>query len=163
MFLKNFLKFKIGFKSKSAYRDNVCIIVKNRSNKFLVVKDVKGYWGFVQGGVSRKDKDRVCAAFRELKEEVGLSEKDVKFIGLSKVKNRYDWPKSFNRDGYRGQKQVFCLLELKKAKKLVLGKKELKDYLWVDKDELKFFFKYDWRNHLKCVEKMSKEFPDFFK
>lgn len=145
----------------SNYRDNVCIIIKNKEDKFLVVNDVRGFWGFVQGGVEKHDKSKTEAAFRELKEEIGFNKRDVSLVGFSKIEHKYNW--AYVHDGHCGQKQSFCLMKLNKDKKVVLGKNELDNFLWVDFDELGIFFRYSLRKHNKVLPKIVDEFPSFFK
>ena len=66
-----------------SYRKNVGLIVLNLKNELLVCrrKDQKT-WQFPQGGIDSGESPRV-AAYRELFEEVGIKQKDVKIIQKS--------------------------------------------------------------------------------
>ena len=73
-------------------------------------------WQFPQGGIDEGETPRE-AVLREIKEEVGLSEKDVEVICESKDWFKYDVPrdrrpKYFRKNVYKGQNQKWFLLRL---------------------------------------------------
>jgi len=100
---------------KEGYRPNVGIVILNDSNKVLWAKRVaEDAWQFPQGGIDEGESLEE-AMYRELMEEVGLSQDHVEIIGKTKNWLRYDVPKHWvRRDGsarYKGQKQIWFLLK----------------------------------------------------
>ena len=96
------------------FRANVGIILANDDNKLLLGGRVgaKG-WQFPQGGI-KSDETPEQALYRELKEEVGLTERDVKIVAVTRGWLRYRLPKRFIRQQQPvciGQKQKWFLLE----------------------------------------------------
>ena len=70
-------------------------------------------WQFPQGGINRGESPRE-AMFRELWEELGLFENQVRIISRTKDWLRYDvhgWICRDLRGIYKGQKQIWFLLE----------------------------------------------------
>ncbi len=100
------------------YRKNVGLIVCNNRRQVLWARSVrhKG-WQFPQGGVDRKE-SALEAAYRELHEEVGLTDENVKLLGSTKNWLYYDVPSSIKRRSrrnnqyFRGQKQRWFLFHL---------------------------------------------------
>lgn len=102
---------------KEGFRANVGIIVTNRQGKVLLAKRVNNpnAWQFPQGGISENETP-MDAMYRELKEELGITAKEVEVLAESKHWLRYRLPKRFQRfDGHAhciGQKQKWFLLLL---------------------------------------------------
>ena len=96
---------------------NVGIIVMNAEGKLLWARRFgsASAWQFPQGGISENETP-LDAMYRELKEELGMSAKDVKLIAESKTWLRYRLPTRFQRhdDSQHcvGQKQKWFLLKL---------------------------------------------------
>ena len=71
--------------------------------------------GSFQGGIQDGETPEE-AMYRELMEEVGLDRKHVRLVAQTKDWLRYDVPKNWIRrdwrDRYKGQKQIWFLLEL---------------------------------------------------
>ena len=71
-------------------------------------------WQFPQGGINRGESPRE-AMFRELWEELGLFENQVRIISRTEDWLRYDvpdrWIRRDLRGIYKGQKQIWFLLE----------------------------------------------------
>ena len=93
-----------------SYRKNVGLIVLNQKNQLLVCrrKDQQT-WQFPQGGIDAGESPR-AAAHRELCEEVGIKQKDVKIIQKSSHWYHYDLPKKYQKRSesmkqFRGQTQ----------------------------------------------------------
>lgn len=98
------------------YRPNVGIIICNRRSQVLWARRYgQNSWQFPQGGINA-DETPEQAMFRELQEEVGLSQQDVKIIATTSGWLRYKLPKRMvrwdNTPVCIGQKQKWFLLEL---------------------------------------------------
>jgi putative (di)nucleoside polyphosphate hydrolase len=98
------------------FRANVGIILANDNGKLMLGGRVGARgWQFPQGGILR-DEDPEVAMFRELEEEVGLSEEDVEVLGVTDDWLRYRLPNKFVRRNSMplciGQKQRWFLLRL---------------------------------------------------
>lgn len=101
---------------KNGYRKNVGIILCNSINQLLICKRLnEKSWQFPQGGFE-KNESAITAMFRELYEEIGLSNNDVIILGKTKNWLKYDLPKKYQRktNGQLcvGQKQIWFLLRL---------------------------------------------------
>jgi putative (di)nucleoside polyphosphate hydrolase len=101
---------------RDGYRPNVGMIITNSANQVFWGKRVKQHaWQFPQGGVQHGE-TLEQAMYRELHEEVGLLPQHVKILGRTRNWMRYEVPQNPNRrDGrtaYRGQKQIWFLLQL---------------------------------------------------
>lgn len=122
------------------YRSNVGIILANDAGKLLLGGRVgnKG-WQFPQGGMNAGESPEQ-AMFRELHEEVGLTDADVAVLGVTRDWLRYRLPDRFVRRGSRplciGQKQRwFVLRMLSQDERVCLdraGKPEFDRWRWVD-------------------------------
>ena len=99
------------------FRPNVGIILTSRQGGVLWARRVGGQdaWQFPQGGINA-DEAPEAALFRELHEEVGLCERDVDIVGVTRGWLRYRLPKrlvrSHNDPVCIGQKQKWFLLQL---------------------------------------------------
>jgi len=99
------------------FRPNVGIVVANARGGVLWARRIRGHdaWQFPQGGIN--DNETVEAAmFRELHEEIGVSEGSVKILARTKGWLRYRLPRRLRRHdstpGFIGQKQKWFLLEI---------------------------------------------------
>lgn len=98
------------------FRPNVGIMLTNRQGQLLWARRVGGQdaWQFPQGGIKHNEAIET-ALFRELHEEVGLREADVRILSSTKGWLRYHLPTRFVRQQEPvciGQKQKWYLLEL---------------------------------------------------
>jgi putative (di)nucleoside polyphosphate hydrolase len=98
------------------YRANVGIILTNDAGSLFWARRIgQNAWQFPQGGI-RPNESPWDALFRELAEEVGLSEADVEVIGCTRGWLRYRLPDRFVRRCCAplciGQKQKWFLLRL---------------------------------------------------
>lgn len=102
---------------QDGYRPNVGIILVNHQGRLLWARRVGGQdaWQFPQGGIKHNEDPQV-ALFRELEEEVGLTESDVEVLGVTRGWLRYRLPKKLVRSTKApiciGQKQKWYLLRL---------------------------------------------------
>lgn len=122
------------------YRLNVGIILTNQTGQVFWAKRIgQDAWQFPQGGVKAHEKPQQ-ALFRELREEIGLTAKQVRVLGATKRWLRYQLPSHLIRYHQRplciGQKQMWYLLQF-------LGKEndicfengeapEFDEWAWVD-------------------------------
>jgi putative (di)nucleoside polyphosphate hydrolase len=99
------------------FRPNVGIVLTNSKGQVLWARRVGGQnaWQFPQGGINSGESSEQ-ALNRELFEELGLRQKDVKLISRTRGWLRYRLPKKYLRHGSKplciGQKQKWFLLEL---------------------------------------------------
>ncbi len=101
---------------EEGFRANVGIILTNDAGKLMLGGRVGARgWQFPQGGIVR-DEDPEAAMFRELEEEVGLNDRDVEVLGVTRDWLRYRLPNKFIRKHSKplciGQKQRWFLLRL---------------------------------------------------
>lgn len=98
------------------YRANVAMVVFDARGRVLWARRVgMNAWQFPQGGINRHESAE-AAAFRELREEVGLEPRHVELVAATREWLRYDLPKRFirRRSSPRciGQKQQWFALRL---------------------------------------------------
>lgn len=122
------------------FRANVGIILCRGHNELFWAKRVgQQSWQFPQGGV-RGDEAPHEAVYRELEEEVGLTEGDVRVVGVTRGWLRYRLPKHLIRRRSKplciGQKQKWFMLELLAPETRVCfdltDTPEFDGYRWVD-------------------------------
>lgn len=125
---------------ENGYRPNVGIIIVNKQGKLFWGKRVnQDAWQFPQGGI-RENETPQQAAFRELKEEVGLEPTDVRVLGRTQDWLSYDLPKHLIRHYSHpvciGQKQIWFLLGLECGNDNIdlcrHDTPEFEDWVWVD-------------------------------
>ena len=101
---------------RHGYRPNVGIILCNAKNEVFWGKRIKEHaWQFPQGGINAGETP-VQAMYRELHEEVGLKPDHVRILGRTRGWLRYEvpthWVRREWRTNYRGQKQIWFLLQM---------------------------------------------------
>jgi putative (di)nucleoside polyphosphate hydrolase len=101
---------------RDGFRPNVGIILLNQKNQVFWGKRIRTHsWQFPQGGIDRGENPEQ-AMFRELHEEVGLQPAHVQVVARTRDWLRYEVPDRFikreARGHYRGQKQIWFLLQL---------------------------------------------------
>ena len=101
---------------RDGFRPNVGIILLNQKNQVFWGKRIRTHsWQFPQGGIDRGENPEQ-AMFRELHEEVGLKPDHVQIVARTRDWLRYEVPDRFikreARGHYRGQKQIWFLLQL---------------------------------------------------
>ncbi len=104
--------------ARKHYRPNVGVVLFNRTGgvffgrrvgDFEVVGEGAGLyrWQFPQGGVDA-DEDIAAAAFRELKEETGVT--TARLLTLTPGWLAYDFPPQYAKRGWRGQRQKWAAM-----------------------------------------------------
>lgn len=101
---------------RDGYRPNVGIILLNTHNQVFWGKRLRTHsWQFPQGGIKQGESPEQ-AMFRELHEEVGLTQDVVQVLARTRDWLRYNVPAHFvrreARGHYKGQKQIWFLLRL---------------------------------------------------
>ncbi|MDO8860239.1 RNA pyrophosphohydrolase [Haliea sp. E1-2-M8] len=122
------------------FRANVGIVLANDAGQLLWARRVGGRdaWQFPQGGINPGESAEQ-ALYRELEEEVGLTEDAVRVVAATRGWLRYRLPRRFIRKGQKpvciGQKQKWFLLHLRTADDAVRldgnGKPEFDHWQWV--------------------------------
>ena len=122
------------------FRSNVGIVICNRYGQLLWAKRIKqSAWQFPQGGI-REAETIEQAMYRELNEEVGLNESDVKVLHKTADWLHYRLPDNFIRHHKDplciGQKQKWFLVSLEADESRVelsnSGQPEFDDWCWVN-------------------------------
>lgn len=97
------------------YRPNVGIILANQSGQVLWARRIgQDAWQFPQGGINNQETPEQ-ALYRELNEEIGLSNDSVKIVACTQGWLRYKLPRRLLRQGgssFVGQKQKWFLLKM---------------------------------------------------
>jgi putative (di)nucleoside polyphosphate hydrolase len=111
-----FKKLELIMLDRDGFRPNVGIILLNQKNQVFWGKRIRTHsWQFPQGGIDRGENPEQ-AMFRELHEEVGLQPDHVRIVARTRDWLRYEVPDRFikreARGHYRGQKQIWFLLQL---------------------------------------------------
>ena len=122
------------------YRANVGIVIINDAQQVLLAKrHNQDSWQLPQGGIDKGESD-TDALFRELYEEVGLSQEHVELIAKTPKWLRYDLPdyhiRRTQKPICKGQKQVWFLLKLTASEANINlathSEVEFDDWRWVD-------------------------------
>lgn len=137
--------------ANDGYRPNVGIVICNQKGQVFWARRVnRDGWQFPQGGVNRNE-SLIDAMYRELQEETGLQKQHVRLVAHTKDWLRYELPRrllrnqrrgphgprSRKRVNFKGQKQVWFLLELIEDESVVnlaagLERPEFDRWRWVD-------------------------------
>lgn len=127
------------------YRLNVGIMLVNHANQVFVGQRLDRFtdaWQMPQGGID-KGEDPKAAAYRELWEETGVTEKLVSIEALTRDWIYYDFPEDLAaklwKGKYRGQKQRYYLMRFLGRDDQInikTEKPEFSDWRWADVDKL---------------------------
>ena len=101
---------------REGFRPNVGIVLLNARNQVFWGKRIRTHsWQFPQGGIKHGETPEQ-AMYRELHEEVGLKQDQVRIVGRTRDWLRYEVPDHYirreARGHYKGQKQIWYLLQL---------------------------------------------------
>ena len=125
---------------KHGFRANVGIVILKDSGKvFWARRQGMSAWQFPQGGIQDSETP-LEAMYRELEEEVGLTEKHVDVIGHTNGWMRYRLPKRYIRYNQKpvciGQKQRWFVLHLTGDENCVdlerASDQEFDQWRWID-------------------------------
>ena len=127
------------------YRSNVGIMLINDDGHVFVgqrLDNNQNAWQMPQGGIDG-DEDPQSAAYRELLEETGIEQENVKFLAKSSKWLLYDLPEDLIPklwDGkYRGQKQkwfLFKFLGTNRDINISTEHPEFSNWKWMPKENL---------------------------
>jgi len=127
------------------YRPNVGLMVLNAQGHVFTGQRLdypSAAWQMPQGGIDEGEDARV-AAFRELKEETGISSEMVEILAQSSDWISYDFPaelaKKLWKGGYRGQRQRWFLMRFAGPDNLInieTEEPEFSEWCWMAPDEL---------------------------
>jgi putative (di)nucleoside polyphosphate hydrolase len=131
--------------SKLPYRSNVGIMMVNKSGNIFVgqrLDNNQNAWQMPQGGIDAGE-DPETAAYRELLEETGVNQQNVRFLASSSRWLSYDLPEDLIPtlwDGkFRGQKQKWFLFKfLGKDGDINIATEhpEFSKWKWISKENL---------------------------
>jgi putative (di)nucleoside polyphosphate hydrolase len=101
---------------EEGFRPNVGIILANDHGRLLWARRVgQDAWQFPQGGIARGESPEE-ALYRELQEEIGLTQEAVRVMACTRGWLRYRLPRRYIRKGQQplciGQKQKWFLLHM---------------------------------------------------
>ena len=102
----------------SHYRPNVGVVLFNRDAQVFFGRRIGDFldlgedkeafrWQFPQGGID-KDENAAVAAFRELKEETGVS--SARLLAMTPGWLAYDFPETYKKKNWRGQRQKWAAM-----------------------------------------------------
>tara|TARA_B100000989_G_scaffold2329_1_gene1529 strand:- start:1774 stop:2250 length:477 start_codon:yes stop_codon:yes gene_type:complete len=127
------------------YRSNVGIMLINDDGHVFVgqrLDNNQNAWQMPQGGIDG-DEDPQSAAYRELLEETGIEQENVKFLATSSKWLLYDLPEDLIpklwNGKYRGQKQkwfLFKFLGTNKDINISTEHPEFANWKWIPKENL---------------------------
>ena len=125
---------------RDGFRANVGIVLMNQSGQLWLGRRPGGRgWQFPQGGM-RRGESAEESLFRELQEEIGLVEKDVRIVAQTRRWLRYRLPARYQRKDSKprciGQKQRWFLLDLRAQDSAIrfdtTSEPEFDSWRWVD-------------------------------
>ena len=131
--------------SKLPYRSNVGIMMVNKTGYIFVGQRLDNYqnaWQMPQGGIDAGE-DPETAAYRELLEETGVNQQNVRFLASSSRWLSYDLPEDLIptlwNGKFRGQKQKWFLFKfLGKDGDINIATEhpEFSKWKWISKENL---------------------------
>lgn len=127
----------------------------DEGHKFLLLYHGNGYWNFPKGKIESEEKS-LQAAFREVKEETGISKKDLRLIEDFKIDEKYIFKKGKEKVF---KTVIFYLAETKQANIKVSF--EHSGYGWFEyREAKKMLAKYKLHQNIleqaqKCILKIK--------
>jgi len=127
------------------YRSGVGIMLINKKKEIFVGKRIDNNsdaWQMPQGGIDMGE-DEDAAMIRELKEETGIIDSEIKILNKSQNHFYYNFPyklqKKFWGGKYLGQKQRWYLAEFIGDESLISIRTEdpeFSDWKWIESDKI---------------------------
>lgn len=118
------------YKSLPRKRAGAGVLFFNERKELLIAKPTyKDYWTIPGGTVDANESPRQCA-MREVKEELGLEQADVKFLAIDYVANNKEKGEAFHFIFYGG------VLSVEDIARIRLPKEELHEYRFVKSEKL---------------------------
>ena len=127
------------------YRSGIGVMLINREKEIFVGKRIDNHsdaWQMPQGGIDAGE-DEDLALFRELKEETGIGEKDIKILQKTRGYFYYNLPCNlqikFWGGKYLGQKQRWYSAEFigdESAINIATEDPEFSQWKWISKEKI---------------------------
>ena len=120
------------------FRAGVITVVRRGDGKLLAFErsDLSGEWQLPQGGLESGESHR-AAAWRELEEETGLTDREVRLVDEYDGYTIYTWPNAMRRNGRMGQVHRWFFFEpIVDAVTPRPDGSEFQAWAWMDPDEL---------------------------
>jgi putative (di)nucleoside polyphosphate hydrolase len=124
--------------AKPHFRAGVVTVVRRADGRVLAFErsDLSGEWQLPQGGVEPGETCR-DAAWRELREETGLTERDVRLVDEYDGWTVYAWPTEMHRSGRLGQVHRWFFFEpATDALRPTPDGSEFTDWSWMEPADL---------------------------
>lgn len=124
--------------AKPHFRAGVIAVVRRHDGKVLAFErsDLSGEWQLPQGGLENGESHR-AAAWRELEEETGLTDRDVRLVEEYDGFTVYEWPTAMRRNGRLGQVHRWFFFEpVADGLHPRPDGSEFSDWTWIDPGEL---------------------------
>lgn len=124
--------------AKPHFRAGVILVVRRADGMVLAFErsDLSGEWQLPQGGLESGESHRV-AAWRELEEETGLTELDVRMVDEYDGYTVYTWPTAMRRHGRLGQVHRWFFFEpIRESIDPTPDGSEFSAWTWIDPHEL---------------------------
>jgi len=146
------------------YRQGVSAIITNQNNEFLLVNlesFAEKFFAIPGGGVEEGEtlKD---AVYREINEELGITDKQLEIVGQSNMPVRFKFKEiRMNRKGveYEGSERYFFGFKFISDEKIITPNPgEVRTYKWVAYNDLKDYLLFDCQLE-DTTEKILEFFP----
>ncbi len=145
------------------YRKGVSALIVNKKNGFLLVnlESFEEKYFAIPGGGAEQRETLEEAVYREIYEELGISQKNLQIVGQSDTPVRFKFKEiKLNRDGveYEGSERYFFGFRfIGQDSEIKILNGEIRSYKWVPYDDLKDYLLFD--NQLQeTLEKIKEIF-----
>lgn len=146
------------------FRKGVSAIIINNKNEFFLVnlESFEDKYFAIPGGGVEKGETLKDAVYREIKEELGIKQKNLRIVGQSDIPLRFKFKViKLNRDGveYEGSERYFFGFKFVGSESdIKLQEGEIRSYKWVSYKNLKNYLLFD-NQLVETVEKILEIFP----